>query len=341
MALPESTINTVLRKDYLPKFPMLWDKQDYALAKKFKDAAQHTPSNRFTIDVDYTSISNAAWIGVNDQITTAWTEYATQGEQVKRLYLSPIRFRHDELISMNTKADVKRIMSHKTQNCLVGMMTSWTQHILTASAATQASEQLRMYDIIDATSTALHGITPSDLPDATVWQAQVIDADDRGANDRDALLNEGTQTYLPTMIRDLIAKCKRHGQKKDMVVYMPSFLFSLLCEINDSKGQGRIEREDMLRLGISAAYIDGVPCVEDPWMSYGQTTDQDGKIYLINHEYTKMYVNKNAMFTTSGLIPGQTNTSKIAHVSLYANFGCHKRCANGVIKDIFSDADYN
>lgn len=344
MALPSTTINALLRQDYVPGMTALWPKADYAMAAYFFKHMEGFNSNRIKVDVDYKTISVGTHVGNVDNLSPADIEFATQGEQIAYLWHDVVRFNHTELLNMNTKADVRRIMSRKMDNLMKGTREKWVQHFFTLSAS--SSQWLRAYDIIDAYSSALHGITPSDLPSATLWGAQYFSGATYSASTRDALMNEGQPSYLPSIIRRLISKCGRYAEdSSDMKVYVSGYHWDLLNDLIDSKKIGSLRRENDAYLGIPNIWMDTVGIVKDNWLSYPQTSanaGSDGRIYLVNHKYTKMRANKKAMFTLiEGMIPAQTNTGKVSHVGFYGNFTCEKRNANGWCHTIYSEYNYN
>ena len=340
MTLPATSINTILRQDYLPEMPNLWAKKDYAMLAKFFQNMEGFESNRIKVDVDYRSLSVATHVGNTDNVTAAETEWATQGEQLAYLFLDTIRFNHTELLNMNTKADVRRNMSRKMDNVLQGMRENFVTHEVTRSAS--SSQWIRLYDMIDNYTGALHGITPSDLPTAASWYAQQINAGALGGTTRAALMNEGEKSYLPSMIRRLISKCSRFGDKSDSVVYVQSYHWDLLQDIIDSKKLGSLTRDKDAYLGIDTIMCSGVPIMEDPWLSLTQTTANDCQIYLINHKHIKMRANRKAMFTMVGeMIPAQNNTAKVSQIGLYGNFTDEKRSSSGFLHTLYGELSYN
>jgi len=341
MALPENTLGTMFRRDYLPVMPNVWAKKDYAMAAYFFKHMEGFQTEKLMVDVEYQSQSVATHVGVNDNLAVGDVEFATQGYQDPEMFLDVLRINHKKLMNINTKADARKFMTKAMNNVTDGMRENWVKHILTREAS--SSQWLRLYDMIYATTSALHALTPADFPNSGEgWTPQSINASTYGAVNRAALMNEGEKSYFPSLIRRLISKCDRWGDTSDMKVYVQGYHWDLLNDLIDAKKIGSYAKKEDVYLGIEQIWIGGVAVVKDNWMSYGQTTDKDCIAYLINHKHIKMRANRKAMFSLIGnMIPAQTNTAKVNQIGLYGNFTDDKRNASGFIHTLYGELNYN
>ena len=323
--------------------------KDHYLTKVLMDRAETFNGKTIHTALEYGENDQIQETGRGDTISYAFTDTETAARYGNKMLTGTISLPlEDTLEDMNKDAIVK-MMKHKSKNAEKSLKKYFAGVLWErVNASTGALPRTKMWNNLDYfvnnLDEAVGGVEDTDTSAApSWWKSPILKSTSFTGNitlEAD-LVDPTKDTYLPKIFARMSAKSQfRDGDK---IIMLPQYLWDLYEGILDEKRTGDKFSTRVGNAGFNALKWRGeeFAVIGSNDASRAQSSDTDGRIYMLNLDYLYMYFNSNAKFKVGEFKELENINAYGAKTHVFGNLACSNRASQVAVHGIYSPTDYS